>query len=397
MLGLPRTYWYLWSGVLINRVGSFVVPFLALYLTGERGLPVAAAGLVVSLYGLGAVPAGPLGGIVADLAGRRLTMVVGAVLSAGAMLLLAAAREPLAIAACTLVLGVTAESYRPALFASVTDLVEPGARTRAFGYLYWAANLGFAAASVLAGALAERGFRWLFLGDAATTLAMAVLIYLRVPETHPAGSARHLQPRPRLSLPYRDARFLRFLVGQLLVVLVMLQFSASLPLVLRRHGIGAARYGQLIAINGVMIVALQPLSVRLGARFPRSQVMALGTLLTGVGFALTGIGEGVWWYAMTIAVWTLGEIVFTPVSPAIIGDLAPTELRGSYQGAANLSWSVGAAVAPSLGMAALSRAGEGGLWVGCLLLALASAAMHLTSGGYRARARVEIPAGTGDA
>ena len=27
--GLPSTYWFLWMGTLVNRLGSFVVPFLA--------------------------------------------------------------------------------------------------------------------------------------------------------------------------------------------------------------------------------------------------------------------------------------------------------------------------------------------------------------------------------
>ena len=30
--GLPRTYWILWTGALINRLGGFVMPLLALYL-----------------------------------------------------------------------------------------------------------------------------------------------------------------------------------------------------------------------------------------------------------------------------------------------------------------------------------------------------------------------------
>lgn len=35
--GLPATYWYLWTGLLINRVGGFAVLFLSLYLTAQRG------------------------------------------------------------------------------------------------------------------------------------------------------------------------------------------------------------------------------------------------------------------------------------------------------------------------------------------------------------------------
>jgi ABC-type dipeptide/oligopeptide/nickel transport system permease subunit len=79
LAGLPRTYWILWTGALINRLGGFVMPLLALYLTGERGLSVEQAGLVVSLYGAGALLSGPVGGALADRWGRRSTLVLALV------------------------------------------------------------------------------------------------------------------------------------------------------------------------------------------------------------------------------------------------------------------------------------------------------------------------------
>jgi hypothetical protein len=52
---LPRVYWTIWLGTLVNKMGAVVVPFLALYLTEERGLSKAQAGLLISLYGVGAI------------------------------------------------------------------------------------------------------------------------------------------------------------------------------------------------------------------------------------------------------------------------------------------------------------------------------------------------------
>src|SRR5882724_8982243 len=104
--GLPPTYWILWTGALINRLGGFVMPLLALYLTGERGLSVEQAGLVVSLYGAGALLSGPLGGFFADHSGRRRTLVAGLVLGALAMLHLAFARTALHIGAAAFLLGL---------------------------------------------------------------------------------------------------------------------------------------------------------------------------------------------------------------------------------------------------------------------------------------------------
>jgi len=50
--GLPGTYWFLWAGLLINRVGGFAVLFLSLYLTAQRGASPALAGLIVGTYGI---------------------------------------------------------------------------------------------------------------------------------------------------------------------------------------------------------------------------------------------------------------------------------------------------------------------------------------------------------
>ena len=51
--GLPPTYWLIWIGTLINRLGGFVIPFLTLYLTAQREIPVSQAALMVSLFGAG--------------------------------------------------------------------------------------------------------------------------------------------------------------------------------------------------------------------------------------------------------------------------------------------------------------------------------------------------------
>src|SRR5271169_1633613 len=87
---LPPVAWILFFGTFLNKFGSFVVPFLALYLT-RKGYSVAQAGVAIGAYGVGNVVATVLGGHLADSVGRRKTIALSMFSGAAAMLLLSQA------------------------------------------------------------------------------------------------------------------------------------------------------------------------------------------------------------------------------------------------------------------------------------------------------------------
>src|SRR5438034_2089632 len=187
--GLPRPFWFICAGVFVTRVGSFVLPFLALYLTQVLHLSLSHAGLVIALYGAGGATAGPLGGFLADRIGRRTTMVTALGLGGAGMIALGMAQRVEILAPAIYFVALVSEMYRPAMQAAVADLVGVADRVRAFGLVYWVINVGFAIGLTLGGIVASRSFLWLFLGDGATTLLFALLIYVGVPETRPARRA----------------------------------------------------------------------------------------------------------------------------------------------------------------------------------------------------------------
>jgi MFS family permease len=390
--GLPRTYWVLWVGTLVNRLGTFVVPFLALYLTRERGYTVEQAGLVVSLHGAGGVLAGPLGGMLADRVGRRPTLAGGLWLGAGGMLFLGFSREPLWIAVAAFTLGVLGELYRPAVSAAVADVVPARDRARAFGLLYWVVNVGFSIALPLAGLMTRFGYVLLFVADAITTFVYGCCIWLLLPETRPAerptGESSDTGPRDAMGAlltPFKDPVFLAFGLPIFAVALIFFQGHVALPLDLGQRGLTPARFGAVLAVNGVLIVALQPFTGRLLGGMRRAVALALAAGLTGVGFGLHALSADMGLAMLAVAVWTLGEIAQAPVAPTVVADLAPPELRGSYQGAYHMLWGLAACAAPALGGQLLGRFGATTLWLGCLALGCAAAAWHLAIAGPRRR------------
>lgn len=381
--GLPRLFWRLWGAALINRLGTFVVPFLALFLDGERGLGSGQAGFVVAGFGAGALAAGPLGGLLADRLGRRQTIALGMTLGAASLGGLLAAHGLGWLMVASLVLGLAHELPRPAMSAMVADLVPAADRPRAYGALYWAANLGFALASVLAGLATLVSFTWLFVIDGATSLACGALVLLTLPESaaRPAPDAPARSIWSDVAVPFRDPVFLRFFAVSLVVALVFFQFHVAMPLDMRAHGIRTSTYGALVAINGGLIVVLQPFAGALVARATRAHLLSTAALLNGLGFGLLGLGSSVALYATAIVVLTLGEILMAPINPVVVSELAPASLRGAYQGGFSVAMSLAACLAPILGTAVLEQLGGRALWGGCFALGLLAAAWHRAAAG----------------
>ncbi|KOX09387.1 putative MFS family arabinose efflux permease [Micromonospora profundi] len=385
--GLPTTFWYLWTGTLINRLGSFVLIFLAIYLTQERGFSASQAGLVLGLWGVGGAVGTTVGGTLADRWGRRPTLFTAHVGAAAMMIALGLARDLWAVALGALLLGLFAEAARPAFGAMMIDVVPAKDRLRAFSLNYWAINLGFACAAILAGLAAQADYLLLFLVDAATMLITALIIFIRVPETRHAGptvtTAR--APRGALRTILADRVFLGFVVLNLFAALVFLQHISMLPIAMGDSGLSPATFGSVIALNGVLIVVGQLFVPRLIRGRSRSHVLALSAVVMGVGFGLTAFAGSAWFYGLTVLIWTVGEMLNSPSNATLIAELSPAALRGRYQGVFGLSWQIAGASAPVLGGLVREHAGNSALWLGCAALGVLTAVAHLVSGPARER------------
>src|SRR5436309_5859563 len=180
LTALPRTAWILFLGVFLNKFGTFVVPFLTLYLT-RQGYSLTAAGMAVGAYGVGTLLASGLGGHLADTFGRRKTIVLSMFSAAITMMLLSQARSFPVILLLTALAGLAGELYRPASSALLADLVPAGQRVTAFSAYRMAFNAGWAFGPATAGFLAERGCFWLLVGDAVTSVLFGLGAFSALP------------------------------------------------------------------------------------------------------------------------------------------------------------------------------------------------------------------------
>jgi len=371
---LPASAWLLITGSVINRFGSFVVPFLVLYLR-KQGFSIAESGLAVAAYGGGEVIAGPIGGALADRMGRRATIASSTYASAAAMIALSQVHMYGAIVTLAFTAGLVSEARRPASLALLTDLVPEGRRVTAFAVLRVSENVAFAGGMALGGFIANSSFLWLFMGDAVSSVVYGTIALVSLPEGR-RSSRQEQAARGGYRAVAADRAFLLFLAAAVFVAFVYFQRQATLPLHVRRAGLSNADFGLLLSLNGALVVLFElPLSA-ITMRRPQRQMIAVGFLLVGLGFALTGAAHSMPALAVTVAIWSLGEMVAAPVGYAFVADIAPDHMRGRYQGLFDLSFGSGAISGPAVGTFLFAR-GETTFWALCGALGLLSALLAL--------------------
>jgi MFS family permease len=106
-------------------------------------------------------------------------------------------------------------------------------------------------------------------------------------------------------------------------------------------------------------------------------VAALGIVLTGLGFGLTGVFLHWSWFLLTVVLWTFGEILSTPFKMAFITDWAPPDRRGRYLSMQGATWSLAIGLNPILFLPLQAALGDRAYWPLMLLIALPMALVLL--------------------
>lgn len=385
--GLPETYWYLWTGMLINRVGGFGVLFLSLYLVKSRGLDASGAGVIVGLAGIGGAAGSLTGGVLADRWGRRKTLLFCHAATGVTMLALAFVTVLPAIAVTTFLMGFSQAMAGPAMVAAIVDIVPEHDRQRAFNLQFWAFNLGVAAASLLAGVLAEAGFTLLFVLDGLATFLTLAVLALKVPETMPARARK--ATTGGLRTPLTDRTYMTFVGLTLLMAMAFTQSSTILPLAMESDGLRPSAYGFVTAFAGALIVIGQLFVPKLIGRHSPSRVLAVSNVALAAGFGLVAGIDTVPFYLVAAFIWTTGSMLGAPPNAEIIAGLSPEAMRARYQAVFYLVFPLAGFLAPALGGFSLQHLGSRH-WIIVAALCVLAAAGHALTGPARERRIAEL-------
>lgn len=380
-----RRLLHLFVGRVLGSMGfSITIPFLSIYLHGERGVAMSAIGGMFFIASLTGAAAQILGGEWADRHGRKIVMVVA---QAGRSLVFAGMGVAVllhagfgAFVALTCVSAFFGRLFEPPSGAMLADVTEGEQRAEAFGIMRVAGNLGFAIGPAIGGFLAALSYSVLFFISAGILAASAFVVAWLVRESLPeerrrgaeAGIGDDLPPgmartpaaaadRPRrgidlgsVAATLRDRRFLRHCLSCLILFTVLGQLMSTFSVyVVEWCGLSKPELGWIYSVNGAMVVLVQFPIVKLLAPYRMTTALIVGSVLFAVGYGMMGFVGGFGTLALAMMVVTFGEVVAVPATMNLSANFATAENRGRYMGVYGLFNSFGWSLGPLVGGALL--------------------------------------------
>ena len=409
---LPRPAWVVLGGDFLNNVGSgLTLPFLFVYAHQIRHLSDGVSGLVFPTIALASLVGNPLGGALADRWTPRRALMAGLVMAAAGSAALALARTAAELFAAAGLLGLGVALIWPARDALLAGLAGPTARSAVFAARHACLNaglgLGALAAATVVSITDPATFTAVYLADAASFLAFAVMVArLRPaapPASRPAPASEPIPATPQRT-GFRDLLRDRALVRvwALTAVLVILGFgqqqSSFAGYATRSGSIGPHGLALAFAANTLTVVAAQLLVLRGLAGHRRTTAVALAAAAWAASWAVViaggHLGNGMAAeaaFAVAMIIFALGECLLAPTLPAIINDLAPPGAAGRYNGVGALAITTGFLLGPACGGAALGAGWGAGLFAALAAACTAAAASALRLGRHLPAAANQIP------
>lgn len=371
-------------GISASVLGFFVasgmfLPATPRFTAGPLGGDDFAVGLVVGSFSISSLLLRPFAGRWADQRGRRIMLIVGALLQVVAAAGHLVADSVAVLVAMRLLLGTAEALFFVGGLAAATDLAPERRRGEAVSLISTSLYLGVAIGPVLSEWLLQAsGFPAVWIGATVISL-LAVLISWLAPETLPPAARRARGERGRLL--HR-----RGIVPGLLILCGawgMGAYFAFLPLLADDLGLGGV--GGYLAAFALVVIGLRIVGARLPDRFGAARLSGTALVLNALGMGIAGFAPseaGLW---IATLVFAAGVAYTFPAIVALSVMGVPPAERGAVVGTTSLFIDVAFGLSPAvLGLLA-GAAGYPSTFLVSALVAATGATWLLVRGGSLAR------------
>ena len=342
-----------------------VIPFMTMYCTQQLHFSLPQAGIVMALFGAGAIAGGYIGGRITDRFGFYSQQLASLLLGGIMFLITGFLKTYLSLCVGTFILSLCNESFRPANSAAIAHYSEPDNRTRSYSLNRLAINLGWAFGGALGGLLASVNYHLLFWVDGFTNILAGLMLLKLLPFSKVTKLVKITVDNITNTSAYRDVIYLIFIGLLILYATCFFQIFTMLPLFYKTQWHFNEQFiGALMGINGLLIVSFEMILVHNleGKKHPLRYIYK-GIILVGAGFVLLNFLPPAYYSAYIILLFiTLGEMLSMPFMNSFWIMRTNANNRGEYAALYSMGWSAASIMSPIIGGQVITFVSFNVLW-----------------------------------
>jgi MFS family permease len=362
---------HFWLTMFSCITGFMLYPYLVIYMTEQLDASVVAAAGAISFPSFVALFFKLFAGNISDRFGRRPVLFIAPVIQFVVLLGMIFATDVWHFYVLLTLNGLTANLFIPAAYAQIADVVPEEKRTEAYSLHNVAINVGASIGPLLGIAAYKVHPTLIFGGEALVALLIAVLVFIKIPETLPnKGELTRTRPNMFLGVFSHWPLYLMILLT-VPIYMVEMQMNSTLPVYLKEHFVDYLLvYAILRTTAGVLTAVLQMPVTLWSERFKSTQVIGFGYLML-VGYGLIyGFAPIFWVLLIAEFFWTMSDMLLGPRLKKIVSQMAQPHTRARYFSLFDINLSIGKMTAPVLGGAVLVSYGGQVLFGGLAVLLL---------------------------
>jgi DHA1 family tetracycline resistance protein-like MFS transporter len=345
--------------IFVNLVGfGIIIPLLPFYAETFGASPFV-IGLLFAVFSICQLIAAPLLGDWSDRYGRRPVLIFSLAGTVISFVMLAMAHSVVMLFLARIVDGLSGGNISTAR-AYVADITEPKDRSRAYGIIGAAFGLGFIFGPALSGILATVSYTAPIWAAAGLTFVAALMAWFWLPETVHRAAAGTGMPFRNLALMMQRTGLRRMLVIDFMYWFAFAIFQTTFAFfVAGRFGFGAEKTGYFFAAFGVLGVVVQGAFIRPIVRhLGDKSTFLVGVVCAAVGLVSATLSHSVLLFSVALIPLALGIGFGHPTVSSLVSRAGRGDEQGRVQGAAGAVESLGRALGPIWGSAALQRFGD---------------------------------------
>jgi len=371
----PRTFWSANTLELFERWAYYgIFNLLALYLTnstetGALGFTQVEKGLIMGIVNAILYFLPIITGSIADKFGYKKVLIVAFVILSSGYYLMGVVSSFASVFITFFYVAIGAALFKPIISATIAKTTNKENSSLGFGIFYMIINVGGLIGPLVASELREVSWSYMFIMSAGSILVnmIIVIFFYREPErevnTDPLGKSLKIVFNNIFSV-LKDLRFTVFLLIIIGSWTVYWQYFYSLPVFIEQwsdtgvlynwlndfwpglaraagSGEGIILAEKIIALDALFIVAFQVTISTIISRIRPLHSMTAGILINTVGLTLAVLTRNPFFLVLSILIFSIGEMTFSPKILEYIGRIAPGNKAALYMGTQFLPIAIG--------------------------------------------------------